>query len=79
MFPAHILFTTFMRSYLLFPSTPVDHGDKARRRNENSRTWAPNLIFVFHDQIVRLLEVLREQEFAEDERVRLSAYLNHRD
>jgi hypothetical protein len=39
----------------------------------------PNRIFVFHDQIVRLLEVLREQEFAEDERVRLSAYLNHRD
>ena len=35
----------------------------------------PNRIFVFHDQIVRLLEQIREQEYAEDERIRLEAYL----
>jgi hypothetical protein len=35
----------------------------------------PNRIFVFHDQIIRLLEQIREQEYAEDERVRLEAYL----
>ena len=35
----------------------------------------PNRIFVFHDQIVRLVEQIREHEYAEDERVRLEAYL----
>jgi hypothetical protein len=35
----------------------------------------PNRIFVFHDQIVRLVEQIREEEYEEDERVRLEAYL----
>ena len=35
----------------------------------------PNRIFVFHDQIIRLLQQVREQEFAEDERVRLEPFL----
>jgi hypothetical protein len=35
----------------------------------------PNRIFVFHDQIVRVVDLIREQEFAEDERIRLEAYL----
>ena len=30
----------------------------------------PNRIFVFHDQIVRVVDRIREQEFAEDERIR---------
>jgi hypothetical protein len=30
----------------------------------------PNRIFVFHEQIVRLVEQMREEEYAEDERVR---------
>jgi len=37
----------------------------------------PNRIFVFHDQIVRVIEQISEQEYAEDERVRLDAYLRH--
>jgi hypothetical protein len=37
----------------------------------------PNRIFVFHEQIVRLLDLVREQEYAEDERIRLEAYLRH--
>ncbi len=35
----------------------------------------PNRIFVFHNQIIRLIEQIREHEFAEDERIRLAAYL----
>jgi hypothetical protein len=30
----------------------------------------PARIFVFHDQIVRLVEQIRQQEYAEDERIR---------
>jgi hypothetical protein len=37
----------------------------------------PNRIFVFHDQVVRLVERIREQEYAEDERVRLEVYQRH--
>lgn len=35
----------------------------------------PNRIFLFHDQIIRIVEQIRQQEYAEDERIRLEPYL----